>query len=298
MNSDHKGHGNSAVPYLTSDGIAGFASGVLLLLFCFSLIVTNVANADTPPERAYVLGVFPYIPPRELEKVFAPIAADLGKSLGHKVMFRSSSTYEKFMENLDKEKYDIIFAQPFDYIVAADRHGYLPLATRDEPLATMVVVQQGSPITKLEDLKGKIIALPPKMAAVSYLLRAYLAKNGIVPGRDVKLSYHRSHVSCLQQVIIGTADACGTAGPALRFFMNKMKVKMETIAKTTAIPHTLFAVHPRVPEAARKQLLQTILSWGTTEGGRQLLQRGKLKPFIRVTDKDYDIVRKYSKVLK
>ena len=277
-------------------GIACFSMRVFIVTLC--LVLSVFAHADTNNERPYILGVFPHLPPRELEKVFAPIAAAMGKALGHKVLFRSSSTYNKFMVNENKEIYDILFTQPFDYIKVADHYGYLPLATRDEPLATIVVVQKGSLITSLDDLKGKKIALPPKMAAVSILFRVYLKKHGIVPDKDVKLTYHRSHVSCMQQVIIGAADACGTAAPALRYFTSKMKVNLDIIAKTPSIPHTLFAVHPRVPERDRKRLLQTILSWGKTEAGHKLLQRGRLKPFIKITDKDYDIVRQYSKVLE
>ena len=127
------------------------------------------------------------------------------------------------------------------------------------------------------------------------MLRAHLHQNDFTPGEDVQLSYHRSHVSCMQQVIIGASDACGTAAPALRFFMHKMGVEMDIITKTTEIPHTLFAVHPRVPEKDREKLLEKILSWGESEKGRKMLKAGKLKPFIKIEDKDYDIVREMAK---
>lgn len=273
-------------------------SGARWLGLAFCLIVAVTARADSSAQRPYLMGVFPHLPPRELEKVFAPMAASLSKAVGRKVLFRSSSTYKKFRANEDEQLYDIVFTQPFDYIRIADQHGYLPLATRSEPLATIVVVKKGSPITRIEDLRGKKIALPPRMAAVSYLLRAHLKKHGLIPGKDVQLTYHRSHVSCLQQVLIGIADACGTAAPALRFFKKKMNVELNVIARTTSIPHTLFAVHPHVPAADRQKLLRSILSWGNTKEGRKLLQRGRLKPFTKITDKDYDIVRQYSRVLE
>lgn len=270
---------------------------IALFTVCTPVIASSVEPMSVQTKN-YVFGVFPHLPPRELEKVYAPIAAALGEALGQRVEFRSSSSYERFMENLDQEEYDIVFAQPFDYIKAADDHGYLPLATRDEPLATIVVVQKGSPLKGLEDLRGKKIAMPPKVAAVSYLFRAYLEKNGIYPGKDVKLSYHRSHVSCMQQVIISAADACATAAPALRFFTHKMNVDLNIIAQTPSIPHTLFAVHPRIKEADRKKLLSTILSWKDSKSGQELLKRGKLKPFIQVKDSDYDIVRELSNHIK
>lgn len=275
-----------------------FARHAIVQMFLVVVLLVMASGSAWPVNtggKNYVLGVFPHLPPRELEKVYAPIAAALGKALGKQVEFGSSSTYERFMENLASETYDIIFTQPFDYIDAADNHGYLPLATRDEPLATIVVVQSGSALKSIHDLRGKTIALPPKVSAVSYLLRGYLENNGLVPGKDVTLIYHRSHVSCLQQVIIGAADACATAAPALRFFTHKMNVTLDIIVETTSIPHTLFAVHPRVSEQDRNKLLSTILSWKDTKDGKALLSRGKLKPFKAVKDSDYDVVRELSK---
>ena len=291
----------------TCGGVKNLGTGLLhpfcrcfiygLLLASLSLI-SVVSWADSEVEKSYALGVFPHLPPRELEKVYAPIAAALGKALGRRVEFRSNSTYERFMENLDQESYDIIFTQPFDYIKAADQYGYIPLATRDEPLSALVVVQQGSQIKSLKDLRGKRVAMPPSVAAVSYLFKAFLEKNHLKPGKDVTLSYHRSHVSCLQQVIIGSADACATAAPAYRYFSHKMNVKLNTIAQTPSIPHTLFAVHPRITAEERKKLLAVILSWKSTEEGQILLKRGKLTPFIEVKDSDYDIVRELSRHMK
>jgi phosphonate transport system substrate-binding protein len=268
---------------------------LILVLSTVAALLLAPANAVAAeqPAAELTLAVFPHLPPRELEKVYAPIAARFANSLGKKVHFRSSSSYKKFMQKLDEEQPDIVFVQPFDYVRIADRYGYLPLATRDEPLATIVVVPEDSRLTTLASLKGKKIALPPSVAAVSLLLEAALRENGMVPGVDVQLSHRRSHVSCMQQVVIGAADACGTAAPALRFFTHKMNTKLKVIAQTSSIPHTLFAVHPRVPAAEREKILQAILTLGDSEQGRALLKRGKLKPFVPINDGDYDGVRAF-----
>ncbi|MGD8575872.1 MAG: PhnD/SsuA/transferrin family substrate-binding protein, partial [Thiohalophilus sp.] len=118
-----------------------------------------------------------------------------------------------------------------------------------------------------------------------------LIRNGLIPGKDVTLSYHRSHLSCMQKVLIGETDACGTAAPAVRFFEKRMKVELKTIAKTRDIPHTLFAIHSRVPEEERKKITQRIINWANTDEGQELLKRGSLKPFVEIQDSDYDIVR-------
>ncbi len=255
---------------------------------------TNSAQAaDAPKAQRYTLGVFPYLPPRELERVFAPIAARFGAALGTTVQVRSSGSYRKFMEQLDAKAFDIVFVQPFDYVRIADNQGYAALATRDEPLAALVVVNANSPYKTIQDLRGKHLATPPAVAAVTYLVKAYLQDQGIDIQKDIEIGYHRSHMSCLQQVLIGRAAACATAAPALRFFTHKMDAHFNVIGSSTSIPHALFAVESQIDMEQRQSLLTEILSWPNSEAGRQLLSSGKFKPFRSIKDTEYDVVRRF-----
>ena len=270
-----------------------------LLLVLMSLLGGGAALASDlhVPDHELTLGVFPHLPPLELENVYAPIAARLSDALGKKVHFRSSSSYEKFMQKLDEQAFDIVMVQPFDYVHIADKFGYSPVASRDEALATIVVVPSDSPLASLQDLKGKKVALPPAVAAVSLLLKAALKEQGLQPDTDVHLSYYRTHFSCLQQVVIGVADACGTAAPALRYFMDKTAANLKIIAETRKIPHALFAVNPNISAEDKHKILQTLEELSTTEEGRLLLQRGKLKPFKPVDDRAYDVVRDFQALI-
>jgi len=245
--------------------------------------------------KVYTLGVFPHLPPRDLEKVFSPLAGDLGEAVHRKIVLTSSTTFDKFSANLFEEKYDIAFVQPFDYVEAADKHGYLPLATRQEKLTAIIVTKFNSPIKTLTDLRGKKLALPPAGSAVSRLLHAYLSKHGLKPDRDVELVHYRTHFSCMQQVIIGEVAACGTAPPTRFYFQSKYKVELPVIASTRGIPHALWIIQKRVPAADRKIILDRILSWGKTEKGKRMLSDGRLAPYIPITDADYNIVRQIAK---
>ncbi len=268
-------------------------SGTLLhraRIMLFSVLIMPV-TCGFAAENQYLLGVFPHLPSRELEAVFSPIAAEFGKAISKPVRFRSTSSYAKFIERIDEQLYDFAFMQPFDYVDAAKKYGYLPLATRDEPLSAIVAVRSDSPINSLEDLKGKIVALPPQTAAVSRLTKATFHDLGFAFDQDIRFSHTLSHSSCLQQVLIKLVDACGTAAPALRFFQKEMAQVMRIVGESKAIPHSLFVVHPRVPESERQKVLATILSWGNTEEGRKILQRGAFMPFKVISDQDYDVVR-------
>ena len=274
-----------------------------LLHFIMTLMLTSAVSgtaiAETEQKNAakneYLMGVFPYLAPRELEKMYAPIAAEFSGTLKKDVLFMTSSTYKNFMKNLDKQMYDIVFVQPFDYVAIADKYGYRPLATRNKPLPAIIVIKPDSKIKSIKDLKGKTISLPPSVAAMSYLVKDHLEKHGIDPDKDVTIEHHRSHASCMRSVLIGNAQACGTAPPALRFFQDKMKSKLKIIAKTKGIPSTLFAIHPRITANQEKELLKQIAGWPDTEKGKKLLKKTKVQAFIPIKDKKYDGVRVMSK---
>jgi len=254
---------------------------MLLMTGLLLIPVHTLADAADKSQPPYVLGVFPHLPPRDLEKVFAPMAADLGKAIGTNIELRTSTTFDRFAALLNKGEFDIAFVQPFDYVRVADKLGYLPLATRTEKLSA--------------DLKNKKVALPPKTAAVSHLFRGHLRANGLRPDKDVELVHFRSHVSCMQQVLIGDVVACATAAPARRFFQAKMNIELKVIASSREIPHTLFIVHPRVPKAVREMLRERIVNWGNTREGQELLGRGKLTPFVEIKDADYNVVRELAR---
>lgn len=278
---------------LESSRLTGF-QGLATALLSFTMLLCSSTFASEA-QRTYVLGVFPHLPPRDLEKVFAPMAADLAEAIGGKVELRTSGSYDKFAANLMNQEYDIAFVQPFDYVKVADKFKYRPLATRTENLSVIVVTKTDSPLNSVQDLRNKKVALPPKIAAVSMLFRDLAKSNGIHPDRDMNLLYTRSHLSCMQQVLIKEVVACGTAAPARRFFQGKFNIELKVIGESKKIPHTLWSIHPRVPKEIRDLIRERILNWGNTRSGQELLARGKLTPFVPTSDGDYNIVRKMAR---
>jgi len=274
----------------------GAAPGpVILVLFAGLLLLGTVLSATPlhaeprPALKPYQLGVFPFLPPTRLERAFAPIAVEMSKLLGRPVEFRTTSTFERFSENLAAKQYDFAFVQPFMYIAAADKYGYAPLVAWRKPLTAIFVVRKDSPYRDLQQLAGKRVALPPRDAAVSHLALEYLAERGL--DRRTDYSYYRSHFSCLQKVLVGEADACVSAEAALDFFESHMKLRMSVIAETRGIPHSLYVAQQRVPQADRKAVQQFLLSRAPDE--RQAERSGlRHQSFVAVTDSDYDVVRR------
>jgi phosphonate transport system substrate-binding protein len=255
-------------------------------------------------KRSYFFGVFPFLEQTTLERIFSPIAAELSAAIAKPIHYQSAATFEKFMSNLEEQQYDIAHIQPFDYVSIAVKAGYLPVATRIEMLPAVFVVKADSPLQNAQDLRGKILGLPPKAAAVSYLAKVALHESGLKPGKDVKLSYFKNHDSCMQALLIGDIAACATGRRNMGLFEDRTRQPLRVILTSPEIPQTLFVVHQRVPAADRELIRETLLA--TRLRGVDPKLRNLFMPstdekgayFRAVTDKDYDIVRHYLKIME
>jgi phosphonate transport system substrate-binding protein len=257
------------------------------------LLAGHAGAADEP----YELGVFPYLPLGRIHELYAPMAADFEARLGRPVRLSSKASYAAFAHELRNATYDIALIQPFDYVDAHDRHGYLPVARRGEALEAVIVVREGSAFTSLKDLRGRIVSTPPPDAAVSQLTSMAFRDAGIDPQSGVKRYYGKNHFACLQSVVIAAADACGTSEQALRTVEKQgdLRAPLRILHKTASIPHTLFVAHKRVAQKDRDLVARAIFDWPHTEAGRKILDAGHFAPFVVARDADYEVVRRYTR---
>jgi phosphonate transport system substrate-binding protein len=267
---------------------------LLLVGFLFLLANGSIYAEHKTQHKDCILGVFPFLSAQRLESIFAPIAAELNTVINCEIRYQSTPSFKIFMERLEQQKYGIAFVQPFDYVRIAAKNGYIPLVTYSENLHAVIVTKASSNINTVHDLKGKTIALPPPVAAVSYLTRAMLEKAGIDPLADVTLIYTKNHGSCMQQVLIGKADACGTAPPPVRLFQKNNQLKLKQIAISAPIPHALFVVRDIISDELLDKLQQKMLNIKLSDNAQKLfIKKGTKNPFRLVTDNEYDIVRDY-----
>lgn len=242
-------------------------------------VTAGGAQADRDPPGPYIYGVIPYITAIELARLHAPVLAEIQRVLGRPVTFHTTSSLDMFTARLKQQAYDIAFIQPYDYHAAVVESGYIPLARMDGQHRALIVVVPSSPLRSVRELRGKTLALPPPKTATCYLASTMLRQAGPDPQRDLKLRHYKSHGSCLQQALIGTADACATNYMALQAFQSQRRVRFRVLGESMESPGPLFVVHPRVPSQEREALQGSILSWADTRTGKQLLQAVGLEPF-------------------
>ena len=269
---------------------AGTLPGLLLMAGCLLSPVMASANSETIVKPAYRMGVFPYLPALTIDRLYGPLAESFSLELDRLVRLRTKSTFENFIEAIEDQSYDILFVHPFFFVDAVDHHDYLPLARLDQSLHAVLVAAEDGEVRALDDLAGGTIGLPPKLSAVSKLIKSAIMDEGFRPGLDVGVRHFRNKASCLQAVEGGAVTACGV--PA--FILSEMEAftrhPLRVVFEAPPVSHFAFAIHSRVPEEERQKLQDLILAWGRDDGG-EIGGFAAGKSFVSIDVDDYANIR-------
>ncbi|MGD8568225.1 MAG: phosphate/phosphite/phosphonate ABC transporter substrate-binding protein [Gammaproteobacteria bacterium] len=263
------------------------------------LIITLLgagSSAHAGKITQYKFGVFPFMPMAALIKYYNSVSMDFTRRVNKRVIAQTRPTFKEFSEEIEKETYDIIFIQPFDY-PKAYAHNYRPLARRSEPLDAILVTRTDAPIKSIKDLKGKTLVNPPKEAAISQVIKKELMNSGIDWKTNIKIIYTRNHFACIQMVLVSQADACSTTTPVLHHWQNTRlkKKKLHIIHQAESVPHTLYMAHKRVPDEDKEKFKEAILTWDNRPEGKMILKIFNLHSFVEAKDSEYDVIRNYWK---
>jgi len=272
-----------------------YHEGFLLLIILFLSFLSlpgAVVAAQTP---TYTVGVVPQFTAQRIYKIWRPILDELERCTQLKFKLKGSPSIPEFEHQLLAGKFDFAYMNPYHFLLANRKQGYLPLL-RDhgKMLSGILVVRKDSPFKTIKDLNGKILAFPaPNALGASLLLRAELHNFYHV---SIKPRYVRSHDSVYLNVVMGQVAAGGGVQKTFDRQPENIRNKLRIFHRTTEVfPHPI-AAHPRVPEAVRQQVEEAFLKMGQTESGKKHLAQIPIKQLGAATLDDYHPVEKMNLV--
>ncbi len=257
-----------------------------LILTIFFAGVCSFSSAAFA-EKSYTFGVVPQFDARRTQQVWTPILQRLEAETGLSFKLVGSPDIPEFEKAFNAGEYDFAYMNPYHLIVANDSQGYTPIV-RDigRKLYGVIVVKKDSPITSVEQLDGKIVALPAPNALGAALIprTEFATKFKIEP----EYKYVKSHTSVYLNVLLDQAAAGG--GVQKTFSQQKPEVKdnLRILYETTKVaPHPI-AVHPRVSAEVSQQVQDAFLKMAASEDDVKLLQKIPMKELGAAKLSDYD----------
>lgn len=260
-----------------------------------TLLLLSTSLAHSAPTT---LGIFPYFDAGRLAALHQPLAEHFAKQTGLSIAMLSSPNFKSFKQRTKDGRYDIIVTAPHLGRTAEKHDGYQWLGLTSNVSHAVFAVRKGSNIKSFSDLKNTTITLPTSRAIIHHLALDTLVKNGLTPGKDVKIVIQKSHNNAMLAVIEGITPAAAFGRPTWDRYKPKGREEIKMLGTSEDIPGFAVMAHKRLGEAQISALRTAFLSFMDTAKGKEYFEQTGLKGSRSATTKDFDLLDKYLKQIR
>lgn len=261
------------------------------------LLVTLLVSAPAlAVESPLVLGVHPYLPPKEIQERFAPLAAHLGQTLGHPVIVRVGRNYEEHIAAIGQNRIDIAFMGPGPYLSVVKSFGPKPLLARLEvhgkpDLIGVIITRQDSPLRKLSELRGKRFAFGDPQSTMSHTVPQRLLEQAGVPEKALaRYKFLGGQKNVVLGVLAGDYDAGAVKSEV---YDDYAAMGLRILASSPPVTENVFVTRTDLPKRQIEQLRRTLLTIKSAPDGLAILQaiNKNATNLVPVRDADFDGLR-------
>ncbi|MCI0505406.1 MAG: phosphate/phosphite/phosphonate ABC transporter substrate-binding protein [Gammaproteobacteria bacterium] len=248
------------------------------------------AAARESGKNYLTFGFLPVESPVALFKRFAPLREYLSTQIQQEVRIETAKDFIQFSERTSQRQYDIVFTAPHMALLALDGEEYELAATFTEPLRSVIVVMEKSPIRDVTGLEGATIATPPSRAIVTLVGINYLASQGL---KSVRYKTYGTHNAAYSAVMGGEADAAMIAN-FIAMKASSTNTALKIVAQSEPFPGIGILVAKDLPDTLKQDIKKAI--WGMKElpHGRSILKTIAQPGYIEADKKQFEVLRPFA----
>ncbi|MCP5156178.1 MAG: phosphate/phosphite/phosphonate ABC transporter substrate-binding protein [Ectothiorhodospiraceae bacterium] len=247
----------------------------------------------------------------ELE-LYKPVTDRMAKLTGKKIQFFMPTSYASVVEGLLGGFVDVAVLGPYSYIIANEKDPTIEvfatyakkpghLQEEGPGYRAALISKKGSKFTSVESLKGATIGLTDPGSTSGNLMPRVVF--GGVLGTDIdkyfgRVAYTGSHELSTVAVAQGKVDAAFVATHRFDNVVTKGEVKLEdfnVLWQSDPIPQDPFVYRNTLCPEIRAKIEETFLGLKDQENAKKFLANVKSNTFVRMSSKDYDIIRTLKK---
>jgi phosphonate transport system substrate-binding protein len=264
-----------------------------LAAWLFAQLAVSPVFADA--QKVLTFGIAPQQSPSTLVRIWGPILREVGDEAGVKLVFKTAPDVSTFEKRLMKGEYDIAYMNPYHYIEAHKKQGYLPLLhARDRQLRGILVTRRDASYHSVADLSGQTLAFPaPDAFAASLLVQEEFARQQV----PITPKYVASHDSVYLDVAKGLFPAGGGIMRTFNALNPTVRDQLHVIYVSRGYTPHAIAHLPGIPAETAAQIQSAFIRLDKSVQGRQLLAPLEIKGWEAARDTDWDDVRALCKVL-
>ncbi|MGL5114804.1 MAG: phosphate/phosphite/phosphonate ABC transporter substrate-binding protein [Beijerinckiaceae bacterium] len=231
-----------------------------------------------------------------------PLKDYLEKTLAKPIDLQVTTDYSSMIEAMRFGRIEVAYFGPLSYVLAKSRAPEIePFAVgveRGSPTYNGVLIATaGGPVKTVEDIKGKSFGFGDQASTSSHLIpRAFLAKRGLIAGKDYQAVHVGTHDAVARAVQNGQLPAGGLSKAILDNLISRNtvdKTKIVEIGISDPIPNYPMVMQgnltPALKDAIRKAFIEM--------KDEAVLKAFRVQGFAATDDKAYDVLRDTAKVL-
>lgn len=242
--------------------------------------------------------ILPYTSTLNLMRVHQPLRDYLARQLDRPVEIYTAPDFPSFYRDSVSGEFDLIITGPHFGYLAAER-GFLPLVRYRSTLRPMFVVRRDSGIQRVEQLRGRTVTLSTRLSISSIVGQQWLAQNGLVAGRDVRITESPSHTSAILAVDLGESDAAITTLTPFTQAPDDLRARLAYFETPVGVPHLITLASPRVPAAEAARIKAVLHAFSDTAGeGRAFFETTGYQGYVDLTPEDLAALRPYAELTR
>ena len=223
----------------------------------------------------------------DTQQNYQSLASYLTKAVGGQVKLVVGQNTTTELQATRTGRYAIIIA-PAHVVGSALKYGYEPVAKFPGTNKTVFVAMKASGMTRLEQAKGKRLALPTEDSLATYLAKGELNAAGLhLKTFFQSVKYNNYQDSALFSMGIGQADVVAVDDAVARKWLAKNPGVI--VSESQPVPALSIAVNSKIPQAQQDKIKTALLQMKSA-GQTQLLQQMRVAGLEAADRKDYEYV--------
>jgi len=289
----------------------------LFIFYCISIFVAfclqgTALSADCENPDELTFSIVPAMETMQDLGLYEPVLKQLQEVTGKKINFFMPTSRASVIEAMMNGFVDIAVHGPYSYILGNEKDPNIEVfatyakkkghITKEGPgYQCVIITKKGSKFTTIESLKGSTLALvDPASTSGNLVPRISFSKVIGMPIEDYfsKIVYSGGHDLSTLSVNDGRVDVAFVATHRFDEVINRGKVKQEDFNYlwfSEPIPGDPICYRLSLCPDLRKKIEDAFLNLHNVPGANKYLENVKASKMVRMTSKDYDIIRELKK---
>jgi phosphonate transport system substrate-binding protein len=272
----------------------------------------SVLAADCDNPQALTFSIVPAMETMQDLSLYQPVIKHLKDMTGKEINFMMPTSRASVIEAMMSKFVDIAVFGPYSYIIGNEKDKNIEVfatytkkaghvAEEGPGYKCVVITKKGSKFTTIESLKGSTVALvDPASTSGSLIPRISFAKVIGMPIEKYfkKVVYSGGHDLSTLAVLDGKVDCAFVATHRFDEVINRGQVKKEDcnyLWYSEWIPGDPICYRMSLCPDIRKKIEDAFLNIHKVPGAAKYLENVQAVKMIKMTSKDYDIIRELKK---